>query len=52
MAKAKKVPKKKAPHRPLKYGEPTKGVLFKLPISKIAAVRKLVYDYLKQFERS
>ena len=34
----------------LKYGEPTKNISFKVPESKINEVRKLVYDYLKQFD--
>ena len=34
----------------LKYGEPTKTVTFRIPESKIKDVKKLVSDYLKQFE--
>jgi len=33
-----------------KYGEPTKVVNFRIPESKIKDVKKIVYDYLKQFE--
>ena len=30
-----------------KYGEPTKVVTFRIPVSKISTVKKLVSDYLK-----
>jgi hypothetical protein len=30
-----------------KYGEPTKMVSFRVPISKVEKVKKLVADYLK-----
>ena len=33
-----------------KYGEPTKSVTLRVPESKIKDVKKIVYDYLKQFE--
>lgn len=46
MAKA-----KKPAHRPLKYGEENKKIQFWVPLSKVDKVRKLVYDYLKQFKK-
>lgn len=42
---------KKPAHRPLKYGEETELVPIRMPKSKKAAVKNLVYDYLKQFEK-
>jgi len=38
--------------RKLKYGEPTKTVGFKVPLSKEEAVKKLVKDYLNPCDKN
>lgn len=35
--------------RPLKYGEPTTNMTFRVPESQKVAVRKLVNDFLLEF---
>ena len=34
------------------YNEPTKGVWFTVPISKVKEVKELVKNYLKQYEKN
>lgn len=36
--------------RKLKYGEPTKAIPFKLPISKVEEIKKRFFDILKEYE--
>lgn len=41
---------KKPAHRPLKYGEPTELVPFRLPISKKAEIKEKFAAILKKYE--
>jgi hypothetical protein len=43
--------KKKQAHRPLKYGEQTKVVQNRVPISKVNAFKKLVAAILSKWEK-
>jgi hypothetical protein len=40
--------KKKAAHRPLKYGEETQVVQFRVPKSKVKTIKTLVNNFLSK----
>jgi hypothetical protein len=43
--------KKKAAHRPLKYGEETKVVQYRVPKSKVELFRKIADKFLEKFKK-